>query len=442
MPDPYLDDGDVRLLHGDCVKVMRELPAESVDAVVCDPPYEIAFMGRTWDSAGVAYDPETWAAALHVLKPGAHLVAFAATRTAHRITCAIEDAGFEIRDTLCWLYGSGFPKSLDVSKAIDKAAGAEREVIGQNPNARPESQPGYSLDGESRNFAVNVQPLTAPATPDAERWQGWGTALKPAYEPVILARKPLRGTVAANVLAHGVGALNIDACRIGTEEAWRADDRPYDGRNGYGPDDADGWAGNWTKRSGSHAAGRWPANVALDETAAAMLDAQTGTLSPASEYTRKTSVQAGHGGEGWGEKARGENVAAFGDRGGASRFFYTAKASRAERNTGLHHLPEREAFKMSGGENVAPGRTAASGKQVAQNHHPTVKPVALMRWLCRLVTPPGGVILDPFIGSGSTAVAARVEGFRCWGIDLDVEYLQIAAGRLSQLSLFAEDEMF
>lgn len=468
---PYLDDGDVRLYLGDCLDVLAEMDAESVDAVVCDPPYGLEFMGKDWDSfapsamkkrsgwdyaasgAGIDRSDRTtpqgrtgvsfhkrrstwkcsacgkrdgfrndhdcpgewrhewvdeapsemlafaewvrvWATeALRVLKPGGHMLAFGGTRTFHRLTCGIEDAGFEIRDCLSYLYGSGFPKSLDVSKAIDKAAGAERERY-----ARPAFGGTFSDDaGTTYGTAISA----TPATDAAREWQGWGTALKPGWEPCVVARKPLAGTVADNVQRHGTGAVNVDGCRIGVE----ADDlAAMQGRSGARtagdvfPGKGDGKAWEPTAR------GRWPANVALDEQAAAMLDAQSG------ERGGGFGVNTGKPRNAYGDYAGlGGEVVGYGDSGGASRFFYTAKASRADRNT--------------------------SG---ANNTHPTVKPTDLMRWLVRLVTPPGGVVLDPFAGSGSTLVAARAEGFRAVGIEREQEYAAIIADRLAQLSLFTE----
>jgi site-specific DNA-methyltransferase (adenine-specific) len=358
---------------------------------------------------------ETWAReALRVLKPGGHLLAFGGTRTYHRLTCGIEDAGFEIRDSIAWngaplptvlqwVYGSGFPKSLDVSKAIDKAAGAEREVVGATARgAQTESTGRYGAWGEG------ITP-TAPATDAAREWQGWGTALKPGWEPCVVARKPLAGTVAENVQQHGTGALNIDGCRIGF--ASDADEREAKDKNAhaqFGSGKVVGYHG-WQSRAGGgdyNPPGRWPANVVLDEQAAAMLDAQSGKRG-GGFGVRGASSRIYGGGNGFTD-ATGEAVG-YGDTGGASRFFYTAKASRSDRST-----------------------------NGANNTHPTVKPTDLMRWLVRLVTPPGGVVLDPFAGSGSTLVAARAEGVRCIGIEREDEYAEIIAQRLSQLSLFSE----
>lgn len=438
MRAPYLNDGDVRLYLGDCIEVMGEMDPESVDAVVCDPPYGLEFMGKEWDAPwrdgdvlrnpasvggfqdGAGGNPysrsrirygrgsgfqdwcEQWAAAAYrVLKPGGHLLAFGGTRTFHRLTCGIEDAGFEIRDCLSYLYSSGFPKSLDVSKAIDKAAGAEREVIGSDTKAR--STNGKSaLPTVGGTTVYESWDITAPATDAAREWQGWGTALKPAWEPCVVARKPLVGTVAANVQAHGTGAINVDGCRIAgvMDGTWGATQHSS---IGYGADTAG--SGFQTQQ---HPAGRWPANVTLDEDAAALLDAQSGDAPAKPQRTGrmgggKGALNMGRGGEGIGTWPADPG-------GGASRFYYTAKASRSDRNAG----------------------------GLADNTHPTVKPTDLMRWLVRLVTPPGGVVLDPFAGSGSTLVAARAEGFRAIGIEREEEYARIISDRLSQLSLFSE----
>jgi DNA modification methylase len=364
------------ITEGDCVEVMEAMRPSSIDAIVCDPPYEIAFMGRGWDNAGVAFDIRTWQAAYRLLKPGGHLLAFGAARTYHRMTVAIEDAGFEIRDSIMWLYGQGFPKSHDVSKAIDKAAGAEREVIGHRTDgAGNGSVVGL---GSDRSMATEYDE-TAPATAEAVQWQGWGTALKPAHEPIVVARKPLAGTVAANVLEHGTGALNIDASRIGSSD------------------------GGTRSTSRGDQQGRWPANVIMDEERAAELDEQTGTLRSGANPKRRgadgdRTVLGAYAGQADAKPARGA------DAGGASRFFYVPKPSPAERNRGL---PAGE-----------------------KNTHTTVKPIALMRYLVRLVTPPDGIVLDPFMGSGTTLLGALEEGIRCVGIEKSHEYATIARNRI------------
>jgi DNA modification methylase len=378
-----MSNAEVRV--GDCRDVMRSLPPDSVDSIVTDPPYGLAFMGKEWDHGvpGV----EFWAEALRVAKPGAHLVAFGGTRTFHRLAVAIEDAGWEVRDCLSWLYGSGFPKSLDISKAIDKAAGAEREVVGTkrgtaaDPSTGRKDMPGKATG--VKQIGIDVL-ITVPATDAAKQWDGWGTALKPAWEPIVLARKPLVGTVAANVTQYGTGGINVDGCRIGT------DDNLNGGAYATEKHRVGGIYGNLNYAAGTYKqpSGRWPANVCLDEDAAALFP--------------------------------------------ESRFFYTAKASRREREAGLDGMPRKDkpgAFDDDAYEwKQGGGHVKASP---AANHHPTVKPIALMRWLCRLVTPPNGLVLDPFNGSGSTGCAAVLEGFRYLGAELDAEYVEIARKRIA-----------
>lgn len=398
--DAWHQDARATVYHGDCLEVLAELPDASVDAVVTDPPYELGFMGKGWDASGIAYRVDLWAEALRVLKPGGHLLAFGGTRTWHRLACAIEDAGFEVRDSIAWMYGSGFPKSLDVSKAIDKAAGAERQVVGPNRFA------GINGKANADVYGVASRPdETAPITDAAREWSGWGTALKPAHEPIVVARKPLVGTVAANVLEHGTGALNIDACRIpsddGFEKAW---DKPV--KTNIGAADyvnPDGGAHVVDLSANRPVGGRWPANVVLDEDQAAELDRQSGVS------TSKAGVHPDTGRSGgiMGAKVvRGKAGQPMGhnDSGGASRFFYVAKA------------PARERPKVDG--------TA----------HPTVKPLTLMRWLCRLVTPPDGVILEPFAGSGTTVEAALLEGFRVVAIEREADYLPLIQARLDRVA--------
>ena len=453
-----LERGTMTLLIGDCIEQMRTLEAESVDAIVTDPPYGLEFMGKSWDGFGTPLGFQTWSEqwaceALRVLKPGGHLLAFGGTRMYHRLAAGIEDAGFEIRDTLMWLYGSGFPKSLDVSKAIDKAAGAERtEVVGtRSRNVKPFDD----SNGWNANNATGEHHYTAPATDAAKKWQGWGTALKPAVEPIVLARKPLIGTVAANVLTHGTGALNIDASRIGTDGGTYKASKPDGSSNGiYGE------GINGKVDIGALNAGRWPANILLDEEAAAMLDEQSGvSKSQGGRIGKKEHGSLAIGAAGVYEKGD----PGFGDTGGASRFFYVAKASRSERNAGLDGFaPIRRAVKTFGAIkqpkcNVCGSRAVnwektksrtpscghnnfdyvaqtAGGKHPEtpeRNIHPTVKPVALMKYLIRLVVPKGGVVLDPFLGSGTTAVAAIEEGVEWIGCEREPEYVEIIKARVA-----------
>lgn len=365
------------LLLGDCLEQLSVLPDASVDAVVTDPPYGLSFMGKRWDYDVPAV--EIWAECLRVLKPGGHLLAFAGTRTQHRMAIRIEDAGFEIRDMIAWAYGSGFPKSLDVSKAIDKAAGAEREVIGRHETGRratpKQDVRGGALRAGDQRKTIDLSAITAPATDDARKWEGWGTALKPALEPITIARKPLIGTVAENVQQYGTGALNIDDCRVEAE-------RP----TGWGGGGSALYEGGLSRDGGDArpVVGRWPANLIHDGSA--------------------------------------EAAEVFGE---AARFFYCAKAGKNDRNEGCDNLPLQAAGGMSGRRNGSMGSITYNN-----NMHPTVKPTDLMAYLCRLVTPPGGVVLDPFMGSGSTGKACAREDFFFVGIERDPEYFKIAKARI------------
>lgn len=397
----------ITLHHGDCLEVMRAMPADSVDAIVTDPPYGLGFMGKAWDALPPG---EEWAAeCLRVLKPGGHLLAFGGTRTWHRLAVAVEDAGFEMRDSLAWLYGSGFPKSMDVSKAIDKAAGAAREVIGTQPDRWTGKGGVLNFSTDRAQSEINV--TGGPATPAAEQWAGWGTALKPAFEPIVMARKPLIGTVAANVQAHGTGALNIDASRIeGGARPLRevAEFDPSIELDGVALKDRLYGSRGTTKAIGETTAGRWPANVILDESMASVLDEQSGTTK-STTHRRGKQITGQHGGLAGAAPKHGEGVAAsvrgVSDAGGASRFFYVAKA------------PKRERPVVDG---VA---------------HATVKPLAVMRWLVRMVTPPGGVVLDPFGGSGTTAEAAHLEGFDSIIIEREAEYLPLIEFRADRVGV-------
>jgi site-specific DNA-methyltransferase (adenine-specific) len=369
---------ETKLIHGDCLEKLKELADCSVDSVVTDPPYGLSFMGKKWD-----YDVpsvEVWKECLRVLKPGGHLLAFAGTRTQHRMAVRIEDAGFEIRDMIAWVYGSGFPKSLDVSKAIDKAAGAERKILETRTAAV-----GFDTKKEGGGgWSASVVNVTAPATEAARQWQGWGTALKPALEPITVARKPLVGTVAANVLTHGTGALNIDGCRIGTTvETW-----PKSRAWGAGYVPGGDRSKDQTESTGKAPNGRWPANLIHDGS---------------DEVTKLLND--------------------------AARFFYCAKASKKDRDEGCEGLEKRELQGMDASPREGHGEVRNSNSY--GNHHPTVKPTALMRYLCRLVTPPSGIVLDPFMGSGSTGKAAAIEGFNFIGIEREESYMEIAQARIN-----------
>ena len=366
-------------LHlGDCLEVLAGLPDNSVDSIVTDPPYGLSFMGKRWD-----YDVPSvaiWEQCLRVLKPGGHLLAFAGTRTQHRMAVRIEDVGFEIRDMIAWVYGSGFPKSLDVSKAIDKAAGAEREVMGRSENGIAGGSGKHAGQDAAYGFAKQFA-ITAPATDLARQWSGWGTALKPALEPITMARKPLSGTVAETVLVHGTGAINVDGCRVGNESRWN----PSAGHKDLENKKTVTLISSHKEFDGRECIGRWPANLIHD----------------------------------------GSNEACLALKSGA-RFFYSAKAGKDDRNEGCESFEEKPAGGMQGRNDGSLGTITMS-----KNHHPTVKPTTLMAYLCRLVTPPGGTVLDPFMGSGSTGKAATVNGFRFIGIERDPAYHKIAEARIS-----------
>jgi site-specific DNA-methyltransferase (adenine-specific) len=402
-----------------------------VDSIVTDPPYELGFMGKKWDNSGIAYSVELWKECLRVLKPGGHLLSFGGTRTWHRVAVAIEDAGFDLRDSIAWMYGSGFPKSLDVSKAIDKQSGFQGEVIGTE-SVDVGMQGGSMHAGRETKIAEReIKQLSE----EAEQWQGWGTALKPAFEPIVVARKPLIGTVAANVLEHGTGALNIDGSRIGTEKLG----------GGTMPDLRD--VGRMSKEAtgidklsfGQNSTpatrleqpkytGRWPANVILDEYSAGELDSYTGHLHAAGNK-KDTADGVGDGYEASSYQMSYNGVAnrTHNDSGGASRFFYCAKASKRDRNEGLENFPINRPDNRT---TVGMGTFEEKGVQPQQNFHPTVKPTNLMRYLVKLVTPPNGTVLDPFTGSGSTGKAAILEGFDFIGIEMTEEYLPIIDARL------------
>jgi len=409
------------LLKGNCLDLLAKLPDNSVDSIVTDPPYELGFMGKSWDNSGIAYSVQLWTECLRVLKPGGHLFAFGGSRTYHRLACAVEDAGFEVRDQIMWLYGSGFPKSLDVSKAIDKSAGAEREVVGSKVTGKanaPRSEGRNHVDCASGQMEVDI---TAPATPEAQQWAGWGTALKPAHEPIIVARKPLSGTVASNVLEWGVGALNIDGSRVGTESRPLRVSESTESKNAYG----DGL--NGSKAVGETTQGRWPANVIHDGSDEVL--AEFPTTAGGAAPRKSNSDGAGLYEGGWKAVQRDERVEFAG--GSAARFFYCAKASKSERNAGLEGLPETYAARDNGFSDKI-----SDTKQPRANFHPTVKPIALMRYLVKMVTPPSGTVLDPFLGSGTTACAAIMEGFEWIGCEMTEDYWPIIEARV----LWAESQ--
>lgn len=391
---------DISLYEGDCRELLASLPGGSVDAVVTDPPYELGFMGRQWDSTGIAFDIGLWREVLRVLKPGGHALVFAASRTYHRLACAMEDAGFEIRDQIDWVYSSGMPHGSDVSLLIDRELGAERTKVIRHDTRHGtgwSNVKGLGVSTANGGDAKSEWDVFAPATEQGKRWAGWNSGLKPAHEPICLARKPLDGTLAHNLLEHGTGALHVDACRIPIRVSDRA---AYEAK----------WARGITDRpkkgrvydtfnrgvSGTPGEGRFPPNMLFDEPTARELDRQSG-VTVSRKGKPRASVKPG---EGWGMTHTG---AEYDDMGGASRSFpvfrYASKAKPSER-------PEVDGI-----------------------IHPTVKPVALMRWLVRLVTPEHGLVLEPFAGSGATLEACAIENMRCTAAELSPEYVKLIRKR-------------
>lgn len=488
----------MKLINADCIEAMKAMPDNSVDSIVTDPPYELGFMGKSWDASGIAFNVDVWREALRVIKPGGHLIAFSGSRTYHRMAVAIEDAGFQIRDQIMWVYGSGFPKSMDISKAIDKSDATEmrrhrdlkftewmrstgitgkhindltqsnmgnhyltdkkqptistaemfdklrphlpevpewveqmvrqrtvesenykkREVVGTKMGLKSVDGNGHGIVPGGINVAVELD-ITAPATAAAKQWNGWGTALKPAHEPMVLARKPLIGTVANNVLTFGVGGLNIDESRVGTD-----DTRSPASKTALGIMNDDNWQAQEVMAGSAN--GRFPANFihdGSDEVVALFPDTgkSTGGRIGKKSMGNVTNVPAG-------EYEAGDP--GYGDSGSAARFFYCAKASKRDRNEGLDGFEAKRDHdgRKDGGVGGDNPRNRTNAEKL--NHHPTVKPTSLMQYLIRLVTPPSGVVLDPFMGSGSTGKACAYEGFEFIGIDQSAEYVAIAQARI------------
>jgi DNA modification methylase len=499
------------LLQGDALVKLKELEDNSIDSIVTDPPYGLSkqpdmlevlqhwlagddykhngkgFMGKEWDS--FVPGPAIWKECLRVLKPGGHMVAFFGTRTYDLGVVAIRIAGFEIRDQIAWVYGSGFPKSLNVSKALDKSAGAEREVVGtrKHPTLKDSSKIEESANAaHGNNTWAREWELTAAATDVAKQWDGWGTALKPAFEPIVLARKPLEGTVADNVLEHGVGAINIDGCRVEfqndtdksaakpqgkatyasgklagkaqshfkivkeTDEEklyWSNDDGWVDANSATVFSDTDidmpiGYTGvEYIEAERKESTieqselGRFPANLIHDgsDEVVSLFPDSKGQLAPVKgtekSHTGETGIYGTYGRTSFDKREEGETSSA--------RFFYCAKASAADRDEGLDAfelkkaagLPMRSAGVESTGEGLDGTKTFRDTKR--KNIHPTTKPSTLMRYLCKLITPPGGTLLDPFMGSGSTGKAAMYEGFNFVGVEMMPEYMEIAEARIA-----------
>jgi len=426
---------DVKLMLGNCLDRLKDLDDNSVDSIVTDPPYGIDFMGKKWD-----YDvpsTEIWEQALRVLKPGGYLLAFAGTRTQHRMAVRIEDAGFEIRDMIAWVYGSGFPKSHNISKSLDKMAGAEREIIGKH-NGSGMTKSNVEQGAQKRNVTEWNTYSDVPVTDEAKQWEGWGTALKPALEPITVARKPLEEkTVAKNVLKYGTGGINIDASRVahitvGDGSNLALNSHLREGING----------GNGGKIIATEPdrrttipnnSGRFPANFIHD-------GSEEVTSGFPNTKSGRSNGNAPIGESGVNVPLRRGVVVERNDDGSAARFFYVPKTSKKDRNDGLENFTPKatassefrpnHAEKADNGEDGNPyGRWTPT-----QNNHPTVKPTDLMRYLVTMVTPKGGTTLDPFMGSGSTGRGAKLGGFNFIGIELDENYLEIAKARIDVVS--------
>jgi site-specific DNA-methyltransferase (adenine-specific) len=437
----------ITLLQGDCLEKLKELPDNSVDSIVTDPPYNLTtggekgFMGQKWDGSGITFNPDLWKECLRVLKPGGHLLSACGTRTYHRMAMAIETAGFEIRDVICWLYGSGFPKNYNIGKGVEAKLTIGSANWNEFRNLEGEATGFTKTNVEQGNMPKEYEPgrqFDLEPTEEGKKWNGWGSALKPSVELWTLARKPLEGSIVDTVLKYGTGGLNIDGCRVGNETI-SVHDAPKGtfagGEEGRGSD---------TDTYREHQ-GRWPANLILEcicETdngkhtdpncPCAMLDEQSGeSTSSGGRIGVKDPNMFGYGGK----YEKGDPD--FGDFGGASRFFYCPKASREERNKGLSALPlpEKSVRDAEGDKenwDLSEGKVRARMVTEPQkNYHPTVKPVELMKYLCRLITPPKGVVIDPFMGSGTTGVAAKIEGFSFIGIELSPEYMEIAKARIA-----------
>jgi len=422
-----------KIYHGSNLDILPTLADNSVDSIVTDPPYELGFMGKSWDSTGIAYNVEMWKQCLRVLKPGGHLLAFSGSRTYHRMAVAIEDAGFEVRDQMMWVYGSGFPKSHNISKAIDKNAGVEF-------SSKPASGVGFMNPEGSNGYNTTLNQLTrvGTSTQEAKQWDGWGTALKPAHEPIVLARKPLEGTVADNVLKWGVGGLNIDGCRVDfVSEEDRKESTTKNQHEDFGtpPMTNNQVYGDYSmmKPKNYQPTGRFPANFMHDGSQEVLdLFPNSGNGNGGEPYNyagreysnKETSMFNGD---------KPQAPSNFNDSGSAARFFYCPKANKKDRDEGCEDFEEKTMGKnqpsFDGGQMLTGSGNERSNTR--KNTHPTVKPTELMRYLCRLITPPNGTVLDPFNGSGSTGKASVLEGFNYIGIELDEDYIKISEARIN-----------
>jgi site-specific DNA-methyltransferase (adenine-specific) len=428
----YHSSEQFTLYNGNSKQILPTLPENSIDSIVTDPPYELGFMGKSWDSTGVANDVELWKEVLRVLKPGGYLLSFGGSRTYHRMAVAIEDAGFEIRDQIMWVYGSGFPKSLNIDKAIDKAAGVEREILGVS-RMQPDIRGNNYAQGK-REYGGDTVPqyITEPSTDLAKQWQGWGTALKPAHEPIVLARKPFTGTVVNNVLSYGTGGINIDKARVIHNEPIKTMKAQVGGDKVYGQ------SGRHEQTTELKEGGRWPANF-IHDGSNEVVELFPDSKGMASQKNSPNSKIYGGNSLTASKTTFPEFREGFNDSGSAARFFYCAKAGKRDRNEGLDSFNDKEIHRFGAG--IGEGKTP-NAPSIEKNHHPTVKPTDLMQYLCRLITPPNGTILDPFLGSGSTGKAAMYEGFKFVGIELTDEYLPIAKARIEFALSNLDEKLF
>jgi len=427
----------IHIERADILAALAGVPDNTFHAVLTDPPYGLSFMGKHWD-----YDVpsvEVWREIVRVLRPGGAVLSFGGTRTYHRLVCNAEDGGLEVRDQLCWLYAKGFPKSLNVSKALDNAAGAERPVIGTQTlggtaaMSTKEKGGTFTAGNDAKGYKITID-LTGPASPEAKTWDGYGTALKPAHEPILLARKPLDGTVAENVLRWGCGALDIDGCRIGHDDPVKLTSREAPRYSGVALN-AGKVGGIQDTMASANPEGRWPANLLLDEGAAEVLDATVG------ERKSGTAVlKNGGGNKIWkGKNTLGpQENQGYSDSGGPSRFFFSSKVSTRERNEGCDALPLRTAGEVTDREGDTDGldspRAGAGRTGGARNHHPTLKPIGLTRYLAQLIRPPveGAAILIPYAGAGSEVIGAALAGWtNILGIEREADYVAIAKARLA-----------
>lgn len=429
----YSENDSYKLYNGNMLDMLEVIEPNTIDSIVCDPPYELNFMGKGWDNSGIAFQPDTWKKCYEVLKPGGYLLAFGGSRTFHRIACAIEDAGFEIRDTICWMYGSGFPKSMSLGKVIEgkqvlgsanvkdiKKLKGKKEIVGGGWNANEVEQGKRKIEYEQVKTEVEY------TTELGKKWQGWGTALKPSFEPIIVARKPFKGSLVDNVIEYGVGGINIDECRVETNGE-QVDIHHTKGASMFNQ-------GNYKEIDRFNSTqGRFPANTILtyDETDFDEVCGGFPITETHSMGNKKTAKSTGMFGVG-----NITNMNRISSKGSASRYFYCAKASKKDRDEGLDELESKKFYSNLNTKNGSGERLDGRATPIRKNTHPTVKPTELMQYLVRLVTPNGGTVLDPFNGSGSTGKAVMYENkernknYKYIGIELTEEYLPIAKARI------------